>query len=98
MEEIVRLRSRPDLRRETAELLNAEWPRSLAARYMAAIAFTPPECCYICACVRLFSLEEGEDDLPCSLVLLHKNGQVVGHVRLTAVAGHSGAVLVEACE
>lgn len=31
--EVVPLRRRPDLRRQTAKLLNTEWPRSLAARY-----------------------------------------------------------------
>ncbi|CAI8024378.1 N-alpha-acetyltransferase 80 [Geodia barretti] len=73
--EIVRLRMRHDLRVETAQLLNSEWPRSLAAR--------------------LINLEEGEGVLPCSLVLLHNDQEVVGHVRLHAVSGRSHAVLLE---
>ena len=44
----------------------------------------------------MFSLEENEDDLPCSLVV--ERQVVVGHVRLIAAAGRPRAMLVEACE
>ena len=42
------------------------------------------------------SIEEGGDDLPCSLVLVEgESGRVVGHARLMQVAGREKAALVE---
>ena len=57
----------------------------------------------LCVCVcRFVSLEEGQGEVPCSLILLHKRStedtEVVGHVRLHAVAGRPAALLVEGCE
>lgn len=53
--------------------------------------------------LRLISLEEGEGDLPRSLILLQKCQQsgdtcVIGHVRMIAAAGRPRAALVEACK
>ena len=58
---------------------------------------------YILSFCRLVSLEEGEGDLPCSLILVHQcqqsgETQVVGHVRLAAAAVRPKGVLLEACE
>lgn len=100
--ELVSLRQRPELRRQTAELLNTEWPRSLAARLVACVlkhAISGK----VHVLLRLISLEEGEGDLPCSLILLQKCQQsggtcVVGHVRMIAAAGRPRAALVEACK
>ena len=45
---------------------------------------------------RVASIEEGSDDLPCSLVLVEGgSGRVVGHARLMRVAGRGNAALVE---
>lgn len=45
---------------------------------------------------RVASIEDGCDELPCSLVLVQGvGGRVVGHARLMRVAGRSDAVLVE---
>lgn len=45
---------------------------------------------------RVASIEEGSDDLPCSLVLVEgESGRVVGHARLMQVAGREKAALVE---
>lgn len=45
---------------------------------------------------RVASIEEGGDDLPCSLVLVEgESGRVVGHARLMQVAGREKAALVE---
>ena len=100
--EVVLLRQRPELKQQTAELLNMEWPRSLAARYHYYINTQGRYTIHTVFC-RLLSLEEGKDDLPCSLILVRycqQSGetQVMGHVRLAAAAVRPRAVLLEACE
>lgn len=100
--ELVSLRQRPELRRQTADLLNTEWPRSLEARLVACmLKHVVGDKVHVL--LRLISLEEGEGDLPCSLILLQTCQQsgdtcVVGHVRIIAAAGRSRAALVEACK
>lgn len=44
---------------------------------------------------RLVSLSRSSDDLPCCLVLVANDSNVVGYGRLSAVVGHVGAVLIE---
>lgn len=45
---------------------------------------------------RVASIEEGSDDLPCSLVLVEGgSGRVIGHARLMRVVGRGNAALVE---
>lgn len=44
---------------------------------------------------RLASIEEGSDELPCSVVMVEEGGRVVGHARLMPVAGVRDAALIE---
>ena len=102
--EVFLLHDRPELVNATAELINEEWSRSLAARYdnqstdneRGQVKRYP-------APTRVASIDGGQDQLPCSVLLVGRvgggeEGRVVGHARVMPVAGARKAALIETGE